>query len=192
MKFGFRELVFLMVLLAVPMASWWYVFKPRNTDIELARAEIEVKQARLDELRKVTDKIDDLGLAIERGREAIELIEAKLPSEQDVEGILSQMWQVAERNNLIVKSIKSDKPVPAATYMEQPLKMTMSGNFDGFYQFLLEMEQLPRITRIHQMKLFRAEEIRQSSPTKLADATGDMNAEFAVSIYFEPQTRKSE
>jgi type IV pilus assembly protein PilO len=188
MRFGFRELVFLVVLLAVPVASWWYVFKPRNRDIEQARAEIEIKQARLNELRQVTDKIDDIGLAIERGREAIELIEAKLPTEQDVEGILGQVWQVAERNHLTVKSIKSEKPIPAATYLELPLKMSMQGKFDGFYQFLLELEQLPRITRIHQMKMMRADDL--SSPAAV-ESDGSMKVDFAVSIYFEPQNLKT-
>ena len=42
MRFGFRELIFLVVLLAVPVASWWYVFKPRNTEIAQARMEIEI------------------------------------------------------------------------------------------------------------------------------------------------------
>ncbi|MCH8244120.1 MAG: hypothetical protein IH897_16140, partial [Planctomycetes bacterium] len=44
MRFGIRELIFLVVLLAVPVASWWYVFKPRNAEIQQAHREIEVKQ----------------------------------------------------------------------------------------------------------------------------------------------------
>ena len=39
---------------------------------------------------------------------------------------------------------------------EQPLEIQIEGNFDGFYQFLLELETLPRITQIHQLKLERA------------------------------------
>ena len=36
MRFGIRELIFLVVLLAVPVASWWYVFNPRNAEIQQA------------------------------------------------------------------------------------------------------------------------------------------------------------
>ena len=74
MRFGLRELIFMIVLLAVPVASWWYVFKPRNADIVQARMEIIIKQDKLDKLREVAKRIDDIGLAIERGRDAIELI----------------------------------------------------------------------------------------------------------------------
>jgi type IV pilus assembly protein PilO len=189
MRLGFREFIFFLVLLAVPVASFFYVFKPRNDEIQQARAERQLKQSRLDALAEVLSKIQDMQLAIEQGRESIELIEAKLPSEQDVESMLEQVWQIAKRNKLAVKSVKSDKAVPAARYMELPLKVAMNGQFDGFYQFLLELENLPRITRIHQLKLERASVKTTSAKEELPP--GSMVAEFTLSIYFEPQSLRA-
>ena len=34
MKLGAREIAFLVVLAAVPVAAWFFVFQPRNHDIE--------------------------------------------------------------------------------------------------------------------------------------------------------------
>lgn len=183
MRFGLRELIFMIVLLAVPVASWWYVFKPRNAEIEQAKIEVLTKQNKLDKLREVAKKIDDIGLAIEQGHEAVELIEAKLPNQQQVDVILQDVWQLADQNHLTVKSVKSEKPVTAAAYMEQPLKMKIEGRFNGFYQFLLELENLPRITRIHQMKLERMI-IDNRSDSDSYDP-GLMKAAFTLSIYFE-------
>jgi len=183
MRFGLRELIFLVVLLAVPVASWWYVFKPRNTEIAQARMEIETKQAKLDKLREVANRIDDIGLAIEQGREAVELIEDKLPNRDQVEVILEKVWQLAKRNHLNLKSVKSEKPVPATLYMEQPLRVSMTGRFDGFYQFLLEMENLSRITRVPRMKLERI--MKTGGPNDAEFDTGVMQADFTLSIYFE-------
>jgi type IV pilus assembly protein PilO len=145
-----------------------------------------VKQARLDTLAAVASKIDDIGLEIEKGRESVQMIEAKLPNEQDVEGILEQVWQIAKRNKLNVKSVKSDKPVPAAMYMEQPLKVEMDGEFDGFYQFLLELENLPRITRVHQLRLERV--TGKTSPKGGELPPGSMKAAFTLSIYFQQRS----
>ena len=114
MRFGIRELIFLMVLLAVPVASFLYVFKPRNDEIRQATEEIEIKKAKLNKLSEETQRIEDIGIMIERGKERIALIEAKLPSEQDVEGVLGQISQLSDRNKQIIKSIKSEKPIPAA------------------------------------------------------------------------------
>lgn len=184
MRFGIRELIFLVVLLAVPVASWWYVFKPRNAEIQQAHLEVKMKQAKLDKLREVAKRIDDIGLAIEQGREAVELVEAKLPNREQVEDILENVWQLAKRNRLILRSVESEKPVPAALYMEQPLRMVVTGRFDGFYQFLLELENLSRITRIPRMKL---ERLGKSGSLNDADIdSGLMTAEFTLSIYFEP------
>jgi type IV pilus assembly protein PilO len=184
MRFGLRELIFFLVLLAVPVASYAYVFKPRNDQIKAATQEVEAKQSKLEQLAAVTAKLDDLGLAIERGRQSIEVIEAKLPSEKDVEGILEQVWQKAKANRLTVKSVKSEKPVPAATYMELPLKVIMEGKFDGFYQFLIDLEDLPRITRIHDMKLARSQDRGGSQEI----GGGFMRAEFSLSIYFHSRS----
>jgi type IV pilus assembly protein PilO len=193
MQLGFREMIFLLVLLAVPAASYFYLFQPHDEKIRQARTEIEMKQAKLDRLHVYTAKIDDLGLEIEKEREAVAKIEAKLPSLQDVEGILEQIWQLAAGNQQTIKSVKSDKPIPAAMHMEQPLKVTMEGEFDGFYQFLLELENLPRITRVHQMKLQKLGTTASATQGKDKDASppGSVKAEFTLSIYFQPETMPS-
>jgi len=188
MRFGLREFVFFIVLLGVPVASFFYLFKPRNDEIRQADAEIQAKQTKLDRLAAEASKIEDMQLAIEQGRQRIQLIEAKLPNEQGVDGILEQVWQIAKRNKLVVKSVKSQPPVPTARYMELPLKVIMEGEFDGFYQFLLELETLPRITRMHQVKLTR---ITGKNAAGDEYAPGWMKADFTLSIYFEPQNSGS-
>lgn len=187
MRLGIRELIFFAVLLAVPVASFVYVFKPRNEEIREAETEIEVKQARLDRLAELVAQIDDIGLAIEEGREAIELIEAKLPDEQDVAGLLERVTQLAKDNNLRVRKVQSEKSVPAAGYMELPLRMQMEGEFDQFYQFMLDLENLPRITRIHQMNVKRLQDV--TSNGEVVTRPGSMETEFVLSIYFQPQQR---
>ncbi len=185
MKFGVRELLFLFVLLAMPIASFVYVFKPRNDDIRQAKQEIEAKQAKLDKLAAIQQQLKDVGLAIERGRESIELIEAKLPSQRDVEVILEQIWQLASRNGLVQKSLKSERSVLAAGYMELPLKVVMEGEFGGFYAFLLELENLQRITRLHKLRL-RTTGTMDGGSSRGGTPAGWMKIEFTLSIYFQP------
>lgn len=190
MRFGIREAIFFIVLLAVPAVSLFYVFKPRNEEIQQALTEISVKQARLDQLDRMKERIDDIGLRIEEGKDSIKLIEQKLPSEQEVHVILQQITELARQNRQTVKSVKSDKPVPAAQYRELPLKMVIEGQFDGFYQFLLELENLPRITRIHELRLQRAG--AHGGPQTADLPPGSMKAEFTLSIYFESGADESE
>ena len=183
MRFGIRELIFMLVLLAVPLASYMYVFKPRNEEIRLAEQEANTKRTKLNRLREVSSKISDIEITILQGQEAIDVIERKLPSEQDVEIILEDIWKMAKKEKLLVKSVKAEKQISAAMYREQPLRIAMEGSFNGFYQFLLDLESLDRITRIHHLKIRRIGGGRGKRSN--ADApSGAIKSEFTLSIYF--------
>jgi type IV pilus assembly protein PilO len=181
MRVGLRELVFLIVLLVVPVASYLGVFKPRNEQIGIAQREVEEKRAKLAKLNEVAQTIDDLNAEIRKGREAVQLVEAKLPSERDVQTILDNVTKLAQKSHLEVKSFKSEKQVPAASYMEQPLSIIIEGQFDGFYHFLQDLEALPRITRIQDLKLKKA-----AGQKDREEVTAQIRAEFTLSIYFQP------
>lgn len=179
---GLRDLAFVAVLIAVPIASYFFVFKPRNEEIAKARAEISAKNVRLDNLRRLTGRIGDLGREIVEREEELDRLNQKLPDREGVDRILEQVTQLAQKSNLLVRSVKGEKVVPAGLAMEMPLRTTIEGNFDGFYQFLLDVEALPRITRIHNMKITK---LGMGPRTKSEETvSGSMSAEFTLSIYF--------
>lgn len=175
MRVGIRETLFFLLLLAMPVAAYFFVFEPRNQQIAEARKEIRQKQQKLEQLEAATKNIADLGVEIDRLAQAIDLFEEKLPAEREVEVILKQVWQLAARQRLIPKSIRTDKPITNAQYHEQPILMTIVGDFDGFYQFLLDLEKLQRITRVPQMKLKKDKKSNE----------GEMVADIVLSIFFE-------
>ena len=179
---GLREFAFFGVLLAIPIASYFFVFAPRNAEIRDARAEISAKEKRLSELNILTDRIGDLGREIAQREEDLERLNQKLPDREGVDRILEQVTQLAQKSQLNVRSVKGEKAVPAGLAMELPLKTVIEGNFEGFYQFLLDVESLSRITRVHAMKITKLGMGPRDDPK---DAVGNaMRAEFTLSIYF--------
>ena len=176
MRFGFRELLLLAVLLALPLSSYFLVFRPVNREIGQAKAEIEHMRLRLTKVQESTARNLDLKRENEESARQIQAIEARLPSSKEVDQVVRQVSDLAVESGLESPAIESDKPVGAAVYMEQPLKMKISGDFNGFHDFLRKLEALPRITRIVEMKLIRANEVN-----------GHMKAEFTLSIYFQPE-----
>ena len=182
MRIGLRELIFIILLLAMPVAAYFFVFRPRNTQITEVKEEIAMKQEKLDQLNAATKNIDNLGSEIDRLAETIALFEEKLPAQREVEVILKQVWELAAKHNLVPKSVRTDKPVMAANYAEQPIRMNIKGDFDGFYSFLLDLEKLNRITQMKKMKL-----------EKISNAgEGQMEARVVLSVYFVPQAKKSQ
>ena len=179
MRFGLREAIFVLVLLALPVAAYFFVFEPRNKQITEAIAEIRNKESKLTRLEAVTKDIDDLGEEIDKLTGAIEMFEEKLPAQREVEVVLKQVWEMAAQHALMPKKIRTDKPVAAAQYAELPIRMTIIGDFDGFYSFLLDLEKMQRITRMPKMKLEKA--------SKAED--GQMQAEVVLSIFFDSQDK---
>ena len=175
MQFGGRQLIFLLLLLAMPVAAYYFVFEPRNRQITEAWDEITKKRVKLKQLEYATRDITDLGLEIDRLTVAIARFEQKLPAEQEVDVILRQVWELAMRHDLQPNRFEPVEPVATADYSELPISMVIEGDFDGFYGFLLELEKLPRYTRMRKMKL---KKIKQ-------DSLGQMTAEVVLSIFFE-------
>lgn len=177
MKFGLREVLLLVVLLAMPVCAWWFVFRPVNKEINQAKSEIAQKERMLEKLSVATKQSADLAKANQEVATAIGLIESRLPSGKEVDKILEQVANLARQSRLEIPRVKAQKPVAASKFMEQPLDMTINGDFDDFYAFLLKVEQLDRITRILNLKLARQDK-----------ANGAMEATFTLSIYFQPET----
>jgi type IV pilus assembly protein PilO len=178
MKLGAREFVFFTLLVGMLAGSWYFVFKRANDRREFLRAEIAQKETDLENLRKATAGIEDLGTKIGELQKAIAFFESKLPQEKEMDKILKEVWQMAQANNLECKTIKTLKPERQFSYSEQPIELTMSGEFAGFYNFLLQLEKLQRITRLHQMNL-----------QKITSVDGQMSAKVTLSVFFEPDTQ---
>lgn len=176
MKLGAKEFMLLVLLVAVPLSSWWLVFRPQNQQIELARQDLSHKQDMLNKLREETARNEDLARVNEQLKVNIGSIEARLPTNKEVDSIVRQVSDLAVQSGLEPPALKSGKPVRAALYMEQPLELETSGDFKGFYEFMLKLEQLPRITRVPDMKLQRH-----------AKENGKLQANFTLSIYFQDE-----
>ncbi|MCW5765646.1 MAG: type 4a pilus biogenesis protein PilO [Phycisphaeraceae bacterium] len=175
MRTDLRQMAFIAVLVGVPVASYFTVFKPQNAEIARAKAEIELKQSRLERLREATRMSDGLERANSEIRRAIDAIESRLPSDKEMDSVLRDVALIAAKCGLKLPTFKrADKALPAGTALEQPIEMSITGDFDGFYRFLLEVEKLPRVTRLTDMKLTRSN-----------DVDGNMQCSCTMSIYYQ-------
>jgi len=177
MKFGIREIIFVVVMLGLLGSTNYFVFSKANKKKADLLDDIRGKQTALGNLQQATAGIDDLNNKIDELGRAITFFESKLPQEKEVDKILKEVWQMAEANQLQTKTIKTLKSERGPSYSEQPIQMSLGGDFNGFYSFLLQLEKLPRITRVTEMNL-----------QKINDRDGEMQAQMTLSIFFEPDT----
>jgi len=97
-----------------------------------------------------------------------------LPSDKEMDLVLRDVAEIAKTAGLELPIFKrGEKPLPAGQAMEQPLEVQVTGNFDGFYRFLVELERLPRIVRVPDIKLTRGEQ-----------GDGTLQADLTLSVYY--------
>ena len=174
MKIGLREILFLLIMLCVLGGSYVFAFSRPDLERKALRADIQQKRKALADLTVATAGIDDLNNKAADLQRAIEFFKSKLPQEREMDKILDELSNIAAENSLKTKTIKPLKIERAPGYSEQPISMSMSGDFGGFYQFLLQLERLPRVTRVMQMNVHKNQR------------DGEVTADLTLSVYFEP------
>jgi len=180
-KIGPREIVFFALLVAMPVGSWWWIYRPRAINNDLMLREIQSRQEKLRKLNKATATIGNLRKEIASLQEAINFFQSKLPNAKEIDKVLQELWLVAEANNVVTKSIRASQQghdkglvLPPGSE-EQVIAMELHGDFMGFYAFLQELESQPRIMRIRKMKL--------TAPRGCSPGTVQVN--LVLSIFFE-------
>jgi type IV pilus assembly protein PilO len=177
MTSGLRKIVFLVLLVGVSVVGYRYMIKPANKHLAEAKARVEAKLAKLTELEKATAAAEDLTKQLEQLEEAIKFFESRLPPTSEIHRVLEQVTVIAQKQGLKPKTIRTLQRKDNSGYVEQPLKMQLEGNFNSFYSFLLELEKLPRIMKIRELKL-----------DKEGNIEGQVAADFIVSIFFQNKT----
>jgi type IV pilus assembly protein PilO len=177
MTSGLRKVVFFVLLLGVGVVGYQYMIRPANKRLAEAKNRVQAELTKLAEFEKATAAAEDLTKQLEQLQQAIEFFESKLPPTSQIYEVLEQVTVIAQKQGLKPKTIRTLVQKDNNGYVEQPLRMELQGNFNSFYSFLLELEKLPRIMKIREMKL-----------DKQANNEGQVSADFIVSIFFQNKT----
>ena len=177
MKLGVRELLFVAVMLGLLASSYFLVFSKANQKRLALVGEIDRKQKALADLERARVGIDDVRKKIDDLQQAITFFEGKLPESREMDKVLKDVTKLATDNGLEQRTFKTGKSQRAANYSEQPIEMTLAGDFEGFYVYLQQLERFERLTRVTKMDLL-----------KMNERDGAMEAKVTLSIFFEPDT----
>lgn len=178
MTSGVRNAIFFVLLLGISIAGYQYMIRPANQKLAEARQHVDGKRAKLAEFEEATIKAEDLNKQLSQLEEAVRFFESKLPPTSEIHKVLEQVTVIVQKQGLEPKTIRTlPRKEDNTGYVEQPLKMEVVGNFNSFYSFLLEIEKLPRIMKIRELKLEKGK-----------SSDGEITADFIISIFFQNKT----
>ena len=174
MASSLRKIVFFVLLLGVAYVAYQYMIKPANKHLAHQKTRVQTTLIKLTEFEKATAAAKDLSKQLEQLQDAIEFFESKLPSTSEIDKVLRNVTVIGDKQGVKCKRILRMNKKDNSGYIEYPLRIELVGNFNSFYSFLLELEKLPRIMKIRELKL-----------EKQSDLEGQIAANFIVSIFFQ-------
>src|SRR3954447_6136220 len=177
MQFGLRTVLYVILVLGMLVMSYPLLFKPLNEQRVKAVADTKLKQQKLADLASAMRQTQNMPAEIAQLKKAIDFLTSKLPAQTEMDKVLEDVWKAAKDNKLTVKSVRNGKAIEGPNYNEQPIRMVIEGPFyPGFFRFLSQVEALPRLTKIKELKI---------EPDHDDKKNGMIVADFELTIYYE-------
>ena len=169
-----RKLIFAVLLIALTYAGYHFMIKPANRELVLSKERVAANLGKLSEFERASGAAEDVSKQLEKLHDAIAFFESKLPPTNEIHKVLKRVTIIAQKQGLNPKRIKTLDRKRNGGYVEQPLALTLEGDFNAFYSFLLELEKLPRIMKLRKLDVGKQ---------KAQD--GQVVADCIVSIFFQ-------
>jgi type IV pilus assembly protein PilO len=150
-----RKVIFFVLLLTVAYLAYAFMIQPANKSLADQKERVQQNIKILNELQQATSTARDLNKQLVQLGEAISFFESKLPPNSQIYQVLQDVTVIAQKQGLSIKSTKTLAKKDNNGYIEQPLQMELYGSFNSYYSFLLELEKLPRITKVRELQLKR-------------------------------------
>jgi Tfp pilus assembly protein PilO len=178
MQFRFREMMFTSLLLGMVAGTYAMVVRPHTQQRQQRLAEIRSIDTAISSIGNSTDGLESLSQQVNQQRQETAFFRSRLPKECDVERAIHEVIQTAGTNSLQSGEVRLLKREPIDGIGAQPVRLEFTGNFNGIYSFLLQLEQMSRITRITQLDL-----------SSVSAHDGQLKADMTLMMYFEPDVR---
>lgn len=130
--------------LVIAAAGWFLLIKPKQNEAKTLDASIAtVEQSiavRRAELARPKAEIRVKPSDLYRLSKA-------LPGNPDIAGVMLEVNRLAALHGITFRSIRSNSPVPATSYMVHPFEVVLEGRFSNVSSFLGDLRKLVRIKK---------------------------------------------
>jgi len=147
--------IFLMLLLcaAVLFASWNYLVKPQIAKRASLEAKEQQLRAKFDSEQAKAANRAAYAEQLEEMEKTFNVMLRQLPNKTDIESLLVDLSQTSVASGLDVEYFKPDSEVPREFYAEYPIKISVTGQYHQFGQFISGLAALPRIVTLSRIDI---------------------------------------
>ena len=138
------------------MVVGFYLFAYRPAGIRMAslRQEIDIKQRELKDNQSRTKVRPELEQRVNELQRKVDRFDKKLPRQQDFGQFYNDITFLGRQSALTKCSVEpAAVPKRNDKFVELPIDLRFEGNFLNVFSFLRQIDQMQRLTRIHNLKV---------------------------------------
>ncbi len=177
-----RILLVILAVGAVLFASYWFLIKPKFAELEVVKAkEIQLRDKFDYEQSKAANRSAYVE-QLEEMKKTFNVMLRQLPNKTDIESLLVDLSQTSVASGLDVKYFKPETEIPKEFYAEYPIKISVTGQYHEFGQFISGLAALPRIVTLSNIDIGEVRE-RANGADKSAKPQHKLKMDLVATTY---------
>lgn len=155
-----RGFLIILACAAVIGAMAHLMIKPQFDKLKVVEAkELELRRTFDSEQAKAANRTAYIE-QLEEMKKTFNVMLRQLPNKTDIESLLVDLSQTSVASGLEVQYFKPESEIPREFYAEYPIRISVTGQYHQFGQFISGLAALPRIVTLSNIDIT---ELRQSS-----------------------------
>jgi Tfp pilus assembly protein PilO len=148
------------------------VYRPQAQQLELLNRQIAFKKLELVSDLSQTGRLPKVSSDLEALRKRLAGFK-RLPQHAQYGQFIGDVNRASERANLAKFDVEPGAPRRYSLYAEQPIALSFEGSFTDVFNFLRQIENMNRLTRLRDVDIKAVDEVR-----------GDVAVKLSVNIYY--------
>lgn len=143
-----RILVIVLLAVVIIGAMWHFLITPQFAKLETVerkeitlRAKFDTESAKAANRSAYVEQLEEM-------KKTFNVMLRQLPNQTDIESLLVDLSQTSVASGLDVEYFKPDTEIPREFYAEYPIKISVTGQYHQFGQFVSGLAALPRIVTL--------------------------------------------
>jgi len=153
-----RLLILIVTASVVVFACYWFLIKPKFAELENIEAKELTLRAKFDNEQSKAANRAAYVEQLEEMKKTFNVMLRQLPNKTDIESLLVDLSQTSVASGLDVKYFKPETEVPKEFYAEYPIRISVTGQYHQFGQFISGLAALPRIVTLSKINIVELNE----------------------------------
>lgn len=157
-----RVAVLAVLFAALVAAGFMFVVKPKFEQLDVIAAKEQSLKTLFDQTQAKAANREAYVEQLAEMKRTFNVMLRQLPNKTDIESLLIDLSQTSVAAGLEVEFFKPGKEVAREFYVEYPIRISVTGNYHQFGNFVSGLASLPRIVTLHNIQITPSGQARNS------------------------------